>query len=66
MSISYPRPISNVVLLPCRTQLLELYSTLARTAVARQGMPCHTAVARLGFNTIFEFYECPKMLLNID
>ena len=36
MSISYPRPFSNVVLLPCRTQLLELYSTLARTAVARR------------------------------
>ena len=57
MSISYPRPISNVVLLPCRTQLLELYSTLARTAVARplkpsratavwHGMPCRATAVR--------------------
>ena len=26
----YMRPVSNVVLLPCRTQLIELNSTLAR------------------------------------
>ena len=38
------RPVSNVVLLPCRTQLIELNSSLAR-----QALPCYTAVARLGF-----------------
>ena len=32
------RPVSNVVL-PCRTQLIELNSTLARHAVARRLKP---------------------------
>ena len=35
------RPVSNVVLLPCS----------AGSTVARQGLPCYTAVARLGFKT---------------
>ena len=56
------RPVSNVVLLPCRTQLIELNSTLARQKrdvwnvtksyncrVARQALLCYMAVARLGF-----------------
>ena len=44
------RPVLNVVLLPCRTQLIELNSTLARRCrVARQALPCYTAVARLDF-----------------
>ena len=34
------RPVSNVVLLPCRTQLIELNSTFARhAAVARRLKP---------------------------
>ena len=38
------RLVSNFVLLPCRTQFIELNSTLAR-----QALLCYTAVARLGF-----------------
>ena len=38
------RPVSNFVLLPCRTQLIELNSTLAR-----QSLRCYTALAWLGF-----------------
>ena len=53
----YLRPVSNAVLLPCRTQLIELNSTLARQysatietkscycRVARQALPCYMAVA---------------------
>ena len=55
------RPVSNVVLLQCRTKLIELNSTLARQTsatfetkscycrVAGQALLCYTAVARLGF-----------------
>ena len=61
-SCDWLRPVSNDVLLPCRTKLIELNSTLARQysatfeskscycridRVARQALPCYTAVARL-------------------
>ena len=64
LSCDWLRPVSNDVLLPCRTKLIELNSTLAGQysatfeskscycrvdCVARQALPCYTAVARLGF-----------------
>ena len=63
-SCDWLRPVSNDVLLPCRTKLIELNSTLARQysatfeskscycrvdRVARQALPCYTAVPPLGF-----------------
>ena len=64
LSCDWLKPVSNDVLLPCRTKLIELNSTLAgqysatfeskscycrEDRVARQALPCCTAVAPLGF-----------------